>query len=715
MPKAPTTDRPFAGPRATLAAGLLVAIFGFFAGVAPSQAAPSFENPHGDLSIACESCHTTAGWTPLRSPLDFDHGASGFDLDAGHSTVRCQGCHLDLEFSKIGSACADCHLDPHQGELGFGCESCHSPQSWDPRADLTALHDASLFPLIGAHRAVDCAACHQEDPPFEFQLTPTDCFSCHIDDYRNADFDHVELGFPTTCEDCHSTLAWQPADIGGDFDHDAFFPLRGGHAGLDCSACHTGGFGGTPSDCYACHQDDYLATTDPNHSALGFPTSCENCHSTTMWEGATEVNHNEFFPLNGVHAVLDCQECHAGGFEGTPTDCYSCHRDDYNGTRDPNHQAQGFPTECEACHNESNWNDVNEIDHAAFFPLRGAHRTLDCESCHAGGFAGTPTDCYSCHRQDYDGTTDPNHANAGFPTTCEVCHSESDWDDAVTDHSFFPLTGAHRPLDCESCHAGGFEGTPTDCVGCHRADYDGTTDPNHAAEGFPLACEVCHNTSDWDDAEFDHALWPLTGAHRPLDCQECHAEGYEGTPRDCVACHRDDYDGTNDPDHAEAGFPLDCEVCHNTSDWDDADFNHSVWPLTGQHQTLDCLECHAEGYEGTPTECVACHLDDYNSTDDPDHRAAGFPTTCEDCHNTSDWDDADFNHDSMYFPIYSGSHEGEWNSCADCHVNAGDYGVFECIFCHAHTESEMDDKHEDVSGYVWESQACYQCHPNGRE
>jgi hypothetical protein len=27
----------------------------------------------------------------------------------------------------------------------------------------------------------------------------------------------------------------------------------------------------------------------------------------------------------------------------------------------------------------------------------------------------------------------------------------------------------------------------------------------------------------------------------------------------------------------------------------------------------------------------------------------------------------------------------------------------------------MDDEHEGVSGYVWQSIACYQCHPNGQE
>ncbi len=613
---------------------------------ATSAAAPTIENPHGELSVACSDCHSTDGWKPLRSPLLFDHSAMGFEPDLGHRTVDCMSCHRELKFSNVGTACADCHIDPHQGELGFACDDCHEASSWDPRTDFELFHDATLFPLTGAHEFVDCAACHTENPPFEFQLTPTDCFLCHVDDYTSAELDHLALGFPTTCELCHGTDAFSPATLeGGDFDHDSFFPLRGAHQVLGCGACHTGGFGGTPTDCFACHADDYNSTTDPNHVALGFPTMCESCHSTTMWEGAVEVDHDSFFPLNGVHAVLDCQECHADGFDGTPTDCFACHAADYNGT------------------------------------------------------------------------TDPNHAAAGFGTQCEDCHTESSWEGAAVDHdAFFPLTGAHAPLDCSECHADGFDGTPTDCFACHAADYNGTDDPDHQASGFGTMCEECHGTSTWEGAVVDHAaFFPLTGAHVPLDCSACHAEGFDGTPTDCASCHLDDYNATTDPDHQQAGFPTMCEDCHSTSGWEGAVLDHSFFQLTGAHAPLDCDACHSEGFDNTPTECVGCHLDDYNGTNDPDHQAAGFPTTCEDCHNTSDWDDAEFDHDGMFFPIYSGNHAGEWDDCTDCHVDPGDFGVFECIFCHEHNQQDTDEDHDEVDGYVYESTACLSCHPDGEE
>ncbi len=94
-------------------------------GAVSTSAAPSFENPHGELSISCSECHSTEGWTPLLSPLVFDHSGTGFPLDAGHRRVECASCHAVLEFNRVASACADCHLDPHLGELGFECASCH--------------------------------------------------------------------------------------------------------------------------------------------------------------------------------------------------------------------------------------------------------------------------------------------------------------------------------------------------------------------------------------------------------------------------------------------------------------------------------------------------------------------------------------------------------------------------------------------------------------
>jgi predicted CXXCH cytochrome family protein len=130
---------------------------------------------------------------------------------------------------------------------------------------------------------------------------------------------------------------------------------------------------------------------------------------------------------------------------------------------------------------------------------------------------------------------------------------------------------------------------------------------------------------------------------------------------------------------------------------------------------VDCAKCHVGGtYAGTPTDCYSCHQADYATTTNPNHVAARFPTTCETCHNTSAWQPANFNHDGLYFPIYSGTHRGRWSSCGDCHVNPSDYKVFECIFCHPHSDKrQTDSNHNGVSGYSYTSAACYRCHPRG--
>ena len=65
-----------------------------------------------------------------------------------------------------------------------------------------------------------------------------------------------------------------------------------------------------------------------------------------------------------------------------------------------------------------------------------------------------------------------------------------------------------------------------------------------------------------------------------------------------------------------------------------------------------------------------------------------------------------------YFPIYSGTHNGEWNTCVECHTDPNDYSVFSCIICHDN-QADLADEHSDENGYSFNSNACFNCHPNG--
>jgi hypothetical protein len=250
----------------------------------PAAAQQAAASPHGELSLPCSDCHTTEGWRPLADPRPFDHAGTGFPLVGSHRGVACLDCHGDLRFARVAAACADCHRDPHRGELGLACESCHQPHGWDEaRRQMADLHAATLFPLTGAHAAVDCAGCHRGAPPLEFAATPTDCFACHADDFRaTRDPDHQRSGFPTTCESCHNTIDWEMADFRA---HDTlFFPIFSGpHAGEwgACSDCHT-----TPSDfsrfsCLNCHAHRRGEMDDEHDDVRGYAyqsDACLSCH-----------------------------------------------------------------------------------------------------------------------------------------------------------------------------------------------------------------------------------------------------------------------------------------------------------------------------------------------------------------------------------------------------------------------------------------------------
>ncbi|HFA51672.1 MAG TPA: hypothetical protein ENJ95_21875, partial [Bacteroidetes bacterium] len=256
------------------------------------------------------------------------------------------------------------------------------------------------------------------------------------------------------------------------------------------------------------------------------------------------------------------------------------------------------------------------------------------------------------------------------------------------------------------------------------ADYDNSTNPDHNALALPTDCESCHTTDpDWMPATFaiHNNYYQLNGAHAAIanDCATCHNGNYNNTPNTCFGCHQDDYNGTTDPDHAAANFPTDCETCHTESEWSPSTFDHSAfYPLNGAHANItDCTDCHTGGnYSSTPNTCFGCHEDDYNGANDPEHLSAGIPTTCEDCHNETDWEPSTFDHDGMYFPIYSGEHEGEWDQCIECHTTAGNFTAFSCIDCHEHDDpAELADDHDGVQGYTYSSPACYSCHPEGNE
>ncbi len=676
------------------------------------------------FSTVCEPCHhaNDPSWVQGR------YAHSVWPLLGAHITPTCTTCHSHNVYAGMGSTCVSCHLaayqqttQPNHIAAGFPteCQSCHkvSDTSWSQG---TFDHN-SFFPLVGVHAAQVCASCHIGGV---YKGTSRTCVGCHQSVYQSAtNPNHTAAGFSTACEPCHQ--AGDPSWGQGRYAH-TVWRLVGAHVTPTCTTCHSHNvYAGMGSTCVSCHLAAYQQTTQPNHIAAGFPTACETCHrvSDTSWNQGS-FDHSLVFRLVGVHATQPCASCHVNGvYRGTPSDCAGCHLSVYQSATNPNHVAAGFSTACEPCHHadDPSW-DRGRYAHTVW-PLLGAHVTPTCTTCHSHNvYAGMGSQCVSCHLTQYQQTTQPNHAAAGFPTACETCHKVYDlsWTLGTFDHNaFFPLLGVHATQQCAACHIGGvYQGTPRDCVGCHRQVYLSSTNPNHTAAGFSTVCEPCHHADDpsWDRGRYGHAVWPLLGAHVAPTCATCHSHNvYAGMGSACVSCHLAAYQSTTDPNHASAGFPTTCETCHRVSDtsWNQGRFDHStVFPLLGVHATQPCAACHKNGvYRGTPRTCVGCHLTDYQNTRDPNHAAAGFPTTCDTCHRATDtsWDQGRFNH--TWFPITSGRHSGI--PCATCHINSTNFVIFSCTNG-CHPRGETDGHHQEVSGYRYDSLACYSCHPTGR-
>ena len=157
------------------------------------------DDPHkGQLGIQCEKCHQDSGW---RKRAGFDHDLTRFPLIGRHAIVPCEECHQSATFKGTPIVCASCHKDDHhEGRFGTNCGLCHNPNGW---ARWRFDHDSQTkYPLAGAHRGLDCSACHTAKHLTKITL-PTDCYSCHRgDDVHEGSFGHA-------CERCHTTQSFK--------------------------------------------------------------------------------------------------------------------------------------------------------------------------------------------------------------------------------------------------------------------------------------------------------------------------------------------------------------------------------------------------------------------------------------------------------------------------------------------------------------------------
>ena len=310
---------------------------------------------------------------------------------------------------------------------------------------------------------------------------------------------HGELALE--CGACHSAESWTRVQTPKGFRHaDGRFALDGAHGRVSCTSCHKSlRFKDARSACASCH-------ADVHRGELG--ADCARCHSTRSFVDRAQLQRMHQltrFPLAGAHMVVDCQQCHTRTpqgqltFVGRSVTCVSCHERDYTSVTEPDHVNGGFPRQCDQCHLPITWRRARFDHNGTRFPLTGAHARVACAGCHADKvYKGKSTDCVSCHRTDYDNTSNPPHAGAGFPTACASCHNTTSWDGATFDHDarFFPIySGRHARIwtSCATCHTSTTNYQQFTCFNCHEHDKALMDAKHQGRAGYSYNSAVCYS------------------------------------------------------------------------------------------------------------------------------------------------------------------------------------------------------------------------------
>ncbi len=503
----------------------------------------------------------------------------------GDKTFRdqCLACHTEIK-TRI-----DAKLGYHNSTRNIQCSACHKDHHGRDfkliRWELSKFeHKQTSFFLEGKHSGLECKRCHnpsnikmkdivsksQEAKSRTFLGLNKECGSCHKDMHRGQ--------VSNNCGNCHTSTGWKPAS---NFSHEkAKFKLIGKHIGIACSKCHpsqTDGksfygesayvqFAGLKfSQCIDCHKD---------HHNGAFGEKCDKCHSPIGWKSVhmskESFNHSTTrYPLQGKHAVVQCEKCHKGGSwtdykNKNFKECLTCHEDYHVGQL----ASRTDKGECSLCHTVNAYSPaMYEIkDHKnARFQLSGAHLAVPCGKCHieikingkkTPQFHWDGFQCTQCHKDEHAGQFADKIAEGG----CETCHSVQSWKELKFDHAQtrFKLDGKHLIIFCEKCHkTESIQNATTvrykidkfDCTDCHEDSHEGQFVDN-VTKSTP--CNKCHTTSSWTPTIFNHntmSRFQLTGKHTQVGCVLCHKKGLASDnkmkmqfkPLDvsCSSCHKE--------------------------------------------------------------------------------------------------------------------------------------------------------------------------------
>ncbi|MDP9013480.1 MAG: hypothetical protein M3O41_12650, partial [Pseudomonadota bacterium] len=309
---------------------------------APNVAAPIFANsfsPKAASSVAhipsgatpCEDCHSNTTFTSFGGA---SMSSAKHTLMFGYvSATNCDACH-EIGKSFYGVNNLTVRPDPghHKGQDCSG-SSCHNTNNWGggstkKKAAATASTRSTIGTVVSApgtaqnsataatgtttrgigtagtsllRRENDAATLRAASvgpgtrtAPLSHAGITGNCVGCH-NGVLAAGKGATHIAANSSCENCHTTLAWLPAR----FEH------RGVTA--SCASCHNGvSAPGKPArhvqsfqDCGACHGT--ISWSAATFSHLGITATCQSCHNG-ITATAKQVQH--------VSTTLDCGSCH---------------------------------------------------------------------------------------------------------------------------------------------------------------------------------------------------------------------------------------------------------------------------------------------------------------------------------------------------------------------------------------------------------------------
>jgi hypothetical protein len=680
--------------------------------------------PHIPTSVACDSCHFSASWTPTTFRHRTTQGvavgscttchngstATGKPLNHVPTSNACDSCHKTTAWLPAGythaltvpGSCATCH----DGTRATGktarhipttasCDACHAiGTAFTPvSVGVSTLHANMRGPTAPGN----CSTCHgggfvaqnaQAKPATHFP-TSDQCDSCHTSTttWALAAFDHAALATSPTgiCSSCHGTSALgktsshvptaQPCDT-CHTGFTAFRPAQMNHFGVtgQCSTCHNGAFDTsgargkpathipTSAQCDACHVNGFATWSPAAMDHTGLAGKCITCHSGSFTSQNAQVK-----PATHVSTTAQCDACH----QSTTTWA----------TRIFNHELASPPVagRCASCHNS-----VTALGKpATHIPTSG-----QCNACHQNfnafkparmDHAGTAARCSTCHNGAYVSANALARPVGHIPTTvqCDSCHVGGfvNWSPATMNHA--GLAGL-----CSSCHGGAYVAqnaqvkpathiaTTAQCDSCHSSTTSWATATfNHQTANPPVAgrCSSCHNGAT--------ALGKPTN-HIPTSapCDSCHvnfttfapaAMNHAGAAGLCSNCHNGSFvfAGALAKNPTHVPTVAQCDSCHrSTASWSGALFAHPA------NAAGACSSCHngttavgkAATHVPTVQQCDSCHTT-FTAFTPAQMNHAGLAGQCATCHNGAFVAAGALGKPSVHVPTSA--------QCDACHVN----------------------------------------------